>query len=439
MISLLRGLANPGRALKRAGLTMGLVLMAHLLVIWAMLKYQAEQILSAGLSDAVVNIQFASVSPPAESNSDPPTSRPAESTKKVLPTAKRISPPASKDLPSTNDPGNLASRSKPEVQGNDGRETASKSEVEANVGGSTSSIDSQEPTILSQTSATNGPQAETAPQRELVTSEVKPNSPLPTVSSVDKPVAETPVSDKPSSLGKLYSQPLAAFPSPTRLSFAVHSPKDFDESSATGVAELRSEAFVDQAGLQSFQVELEVKLGWLLSKMIGGSLRYQSQGRIGQNGPQTMRYQEKIGDRPERWLEVDREKRVMKSFQIASLGLEPGTQDRLSVMWLLSMLARTDPAVLEKGKTFSVPMFSFRQIYPARFESYGAEVLVSPAGVLQTLHVGYKSQEAGGDKVDVWLGYDFEMQPVRIRWQETQGRVIDMILQKKPVQSGATQ
>jgi hypothetical protein len=81
---------------------------------------------------------------------------------------------------------------------------------------------------------------------------------------------------------------------------------------------------------------------------------------------------------------------------------------------------------------FGVPMLSFRQVYAAKFESFGPEVLVAPAGVLQTLHVGYKTQEVGGDKVDLWLGLDYEMQPVRIRWQEAQGRVIDMILQKKP-------
>jgi Protein of unknown function (DUF3108) len=177
---------------------------------------------------------------------------------------------------------------------------------------------------------------------------------------------------------------------------------------------------------------MEVDPGGLARWVVGGKLSYRSQGEVGLNGPETRRYTEKTGGRPERWLEFVGNPVMMKSHQVAALSVPPGAQDRLSVMWLLSMLARSNPGLLEKGTTFSVPMFTFRQVYPAYFENFGPTVLVTPAGVLQCLHVSYKTQEKDSDKVDIWLGYDYDMQPVRIRWQEARGRIVDLVLNKKP-------
>lgn len=226
---------------------------------------------------------------------------------------------------------------------------------------------------------------------------------------------------------------MAPFPRPIRLTYAVHAPKDYRESSgSSGTAELRTELVSAPNRPDQFAIRVEINLSWLLRRMVGGSLNYESQGQIGAQGPQVGRYSEKIGERAPRWLEVDAQRNLMKSASVAGLGVSPTTQDRLSIIWLLGMIARADPAQLEKGKVFSIPMFTFRQTYSGRFESLGHEVLESPAGILQSLHVAYTTQDLGGDKVDIWLGYDYEMQPVRIRWEEAQGRVIDLILLKKP-------
>jgi hypothetical protein len=435
---------------RRAAFCLALVLLAHLGLGWSLLNYEANEILAAGQSDAVVRIQLATVAEPAAPPPVPakptiPAKERALASVKPKPVSPKLEPtvPQTKgDLPDSAGPSSEASQNEA-AKANAGGEpggtepaSTSNGERESTVIAAAPGLDkSGGPSASGASPGATASSTVSAPRQDAGGAQASTDSPPPKEVPAEKPSAESrdaagnPV--KP--LTQLYSQPLASFPKPLRMTFAVHAPKDFDESSATGVAELRSDSVLGEGGAMRFELDLEVKLGWLLSKMIGGSLRYQSQGQIGPNGPQTRRYAEKVGDRPERWLEVDRDKRLMKSHQIASLALEPGTQDRLSVMWLLSMLARTDPGVLDKGKIFTVPMFTFRQIYPARFESYGQEVLLAPAGPLQTLHVGYKSQDQGGDKFDVWLGYDYEMQPVRIRWQEAQGRVIDMILQKKPL------
>ena len=428
---------------QRAVLCVFIVLLAHLGLGWGFLRHQAEQILAVSLVDIPIMASLATLSKPVEAAT--PSSKlganPPVSSKPPVKPQKKISPPSS--APPASVPPTTDSRphSDPASENpSPGAETASDARMPPGL------VDaSSEPAGAPNLAVVTTKKSEPADAQEQANksrdagegsagngasgTQEKANS---LDSDLGKPKAASDEPDAKKNPPPLYAQSLAEFPKPIRLTYAVHSPKDFDESSASGSAELNTKAGKNEAGVGNFGIDIEIKLGWLLNKVIGGSLRYQSQGLIGPNGPQTVRYSEKIGDRPERWLEVDREKRTMKSSQVASLSLAPGTQDRLSVMWLLSMLARSDPAILEKTKTFSVPMFTFRQVYPAFFESYGPAVLVAPAGVLQTLHVAYKSQEAGGDRVDMWLGYDYDMQPVRIRWQEAQGRVIDMILQKKP-------
>ena len=226
---------------------------------------------------------------------------------------------------------------------------------------------------------------------------------------------------------------LAAFPTTVTTTFAVHAPKDYLESGGpSGSAEVRVESVSNGSGQADYNIRIEIRLGWLLNKVVGGSLVYQTQGRATGSGLQTRRYSEKVGERPERWLETVAGRSEMNSHQAKGVQIPSGAQDRLSAIWLLSMVARGDPSQLDKGKRFTVPMLSFRKVYPAHFESLGSEVLLAPSGVLQTLHVRYFTDEPDSDKVDIWLGYDYEMQPVRIRWQEAEGRVIDLILSKKP-------
>jgi Protein of unknown function (DUF3108) len=423
------------------------VFLVHAALGISILHYEAAEILAATGSDGVVGVNWLKVDKPSidapgtDKSSDPKH----EFVKKGSPGAKKAPSPTSKRVRG----GETEYAPQGQIEPHDKLAQNSPTSEDRQSLGDPSSSDSLIQSSGGSADPTTNERAVRATPEPLSKEEsaqsaarvpsLSTTSPL--ESEVQRPAsrAEKLEADKAGELEKgsspvrnLYERPLAEFPPAVRLSFAVHSPKDFDESSSSGSAELVTRSGVLESGAKNFGIDFEIKLGWLLSKVIGGTLRYQSQGTLGSNGPRTSRYSEKIGDRPERWLEVDGDKLMMKSHQIASLGVAPGTQDRLSVMWLLSMLARSDPVMLEKGQVFGVPMLSFRQVYAAKFESFGPEVLISPAGVLQTLHVGYKTQDSGGDKVDLWLGLDYEMQPVRIRWQEAQGRVIDMILQKKP-------
>ena len=157
----------------------------------------------------------------------------------------------------------------------------------------------------------------------------------------------------------------------------------------------------------------------------------QSRGRIGPNGPEPERYSEWRRTKPERWIGVDYEaKRVQVAAVPAGLPLLAGAQDRLSVLWYLGMVARANPELVAEGKVFEVPLLSFRSINIATFRSFGEQVLTTDDGPLRTIYISYREKGEKPSGIEVWLGVEEQMQPVRIRYRERDGDVFDMLIER---------
>ena len=109
--------------------------------------------------------------------------------------------------------------------------------------------------------------------------------------------------------------------------------------------------------------------------------------------------------------------------------LQPGSQDRLSLLLQLGLILRAQPQRLAVGQTITIPELGSRSIDAAVFGSEGNEVLVTPSGPLHTVHLVRRDGDPARDpKVDVWLGYDQHFKPVRIRLTDVGGRVLDQLL-----------
>jgi hypothetical protein len=125
---------------------------------------------------------------------------------------------------------------------------------------------------------------------------------------------------------------------------------------------------------------------------------------------------EQRGKRPERWSAID-----YTSVQVSFSGgqrvpLQPGSQDRLSMLLQLGLILRAQPQRLAAGQSITIPELGSRSIDAAVFGSEGNEVLETPSGPLQTVHLVRRDGDPARDpKVDVWLGYDHHFKPVRIR------------------------
>lgn len=66
-----------------------------------------------------------------------------------------------------------------------------------------------------------------------------------------------------------------------------------------------------------------------------------------------------------------------------------------------------------------------------RFEVIGEEVLMAPGGPIRALRL-HRPPPPGTDdpRIDLWLGYDFQMLPVRLRVEDAGRRVLDQVIER---------
>jgi hypothetical protein len=75
------------------------------------------------------------------------------------------------------------------------------------------------------------------------------------------------------------------------------------------------------------------------------------------------------------------------------------------------------------------PVATLRVVRTERFEVLGDEVLELKGAVMRSLRL--RRMPVSGRKdpmMEVWLGYDFEMLPVRLRVEDAAQRVLDQII-----------
>jgi hypothetical protein len=167
----------------------------------------------------------------------------------------------------------------------------------------------------------------------------------------------------------------------------------------------------------------------LTSLFYSGVLTQDSAGRLSENGLAPERYAEKRGDRPERSLSVD-----YASRRVAFAGKEPadlvdGAQDRLSTLVQLGLMARALPQRFAQGSVIELPELTLGDLEKSRYLSRGDTVLDTENGPLRALHLERTAPRGKDDpKIEIWLGYDQQMLPVRMKVTDVGGRVLDQLL-----------
>jgi hypothetical protein len=169
----------------------------------------------------------------------------------------------------------------------------------------------------------------------------------------------------------------------------------------------------------------------LLSLVYSGTLTQSSAGRLGPAGLQPVRYAETRGRRPERAVAFDLDAGRLLAGDREPLPLPAGTQDRLSVFYQIGLLARAEPARFVAGAVFDLPVATMREVRTERFVVIGPDVLMAPGGPIHALHFARVAPPGTEEpRIDLWLGYDFEMLPVRLRIEDVGGRVLDQVIDR---------
>ncbi|HMN83662.1 MAG TPA: DUF3108 domain-containing protein [Burkholderiaceae bacterium] len=168
----------------------------------------------------------------------------------------------------------------------------------------------------------------------------------------------------------------------------------------------------------------------LTALFYSGLITQSSTGRIGAGGVQPERYVEQRGKRAPRTVEVDRAHCEVVFGDSSRRPLVEGAQDRLSSLLQLGLLARGSPTSFVAGRQIELPELTNSSVQIARYRSEGAQQLDTESGPLRALHLVRLKQGGEEPTIEIWLGYDHAMLPVRIRVTEYNGRVFDQLLSK---------
>ncbi|GAA4403279.1 hypothetical protein GCM10023089_07400 [Quisquiliibacterium transsilvanicum] len=178
-----------------------------------------------------------------------------------------------------------------------------------------------------------------------------------------------------------------------------------------------------------YRIDSKGRAEGLAALVYSGVLTQESEGRLTSRGLEPMRYREQRGKRPERWAQLDRRAHEVRFSSHPPAPLVDGVQDRLSVLVQLGLLARAQPERFAAGRVVALPELGSRRIEDARYASRGQAMLATPSGSRRTLHLErIAPRDADDARVDVWLGYDLDMLPVRLRFTDPDGRVLDQLL-----------
>lgn len=102
------------------------------------------------------------------------------------------------------------------------------------------------------------------------------------------------------------------------------------------------------------------------------------------------------------------------------VALTPGAQDVLSLFYQSALIVRGN-------ETIALPVATGKRFNTYRLVVQGPEVLNTRLGRLRALHLK-RLHEPGEDGVEIWLGLDVGLLPVRLRFTDRKGDVYDQLV-----------
>ncbi len=184
-----------------------------------------------------------------------------------------------------------------------------------------------------------------------------------------------------------------------------------------------------------YQIRLLTKaMGWA-AVFAPNPLFAETVGRIGPGGLQPERYTHRSPRGREEVSTFDYETgKVIYSSLKEPLPLEKGIQDRLSFMIQLAWMLKIEPERFSVGESILLPMAGRNKVERVNFTVISESDIVLPGGVIvPAIHLStYGRGERVRGQIDVWLDGTDRLLPVRIRFEEARGQVLDLLAVRRP-------
>ena len=177
-----------------------------------------------------------------------------------------------------------------------------------------------------------------------------------------------------------------------------------------------------------------------------GPFVFESRGTVDAYGIAPSIYWTQRGTKPPRYSRFDRDASGGGMMYFSEKPeftptLLPGTQDRFSLMFQFASLLNGDSKIDEAGSIRSLPVVDYNTLEMWNFKSYGETVSEDIPSLGKSVNRRYALMQRENDpykrQVDIWLAKDLEWLPGRIRSQEANGRVLELVFkQKNPIPVG---
>lgn len=241
-------------------------------------------------------------------------------------------------------------------------------------------------------------------------------APLPTAQAAPKPAAPASPGDTPArDSAPRYT---VSLPPPVTLEYEVRY--------STRGSITRGSSKIDwQPGDGAYAIRGEVsKFGFALSS-------FRSEGAIDDAGIAPTLYAEKNARRSETNTHFQRKADPVISFSAATdtFPLLTGAQDRASILWQLSGIARGDRKAFVPGAVLDVFVAGVRDAEHWLVNIVGEEAVTLDTGEVRAWHLVRTPRPGTYDKrIDIWLAPEQQWYPVKLRYTEVNGDYLDLSL-----------
>lgn len=205
------------------------------------------------------------------------------------------------------------------------------------------------------------------------------------------------------------------------------------------------DAYVDGQLYQTAQLDWitegnEYRLYINIPYAVVGPFVFESRGSVDAYGIAPAIYWTQRGTKPPRYSRFDRDQNGVGKMYFSEKpeftpDLQPGTQDRFSLMFQFASLLNGSDKIDDAGSIRAVPVVDFNTLDMWQFKSYGeAESEAIPSlGKSVNRHYALMQREDDPYKrqVDIWLARDLDWLPGRMRSQEASGRVLELVFKQK--------
>ncbi len=178
-----------------------------------------------------------------------------------------------------------------------------------------------------------------------------------------------------------------------------------------------------------------------------GPFVFESKGTIDAYGISPSIYWTQRGTRNPRYSRFDRNEKGEGEMYFSEKPeykptILPGSQDRFSLMFQFASLLNGDSKVDDAGTIRSIPVADYNTLEMWQFKSYGEQLSEDVPSLGKSINRHYALMQRENDpykrQVDIWLSKDLEWLPGRIRSQEANGRIVELVFkQKNPIASSA--